>query len=123
MSRVKAGNPILECRWSHSLADYVTAIAWLPDSAGAKNRLVASSAAGEVWLYPDKDPLQRISLQPSCDQSIDRLEVSRDGQFLAAAGQSGQVKLWNVQSIIPELITILEYAPAWIDRMAKSACF
>jgi WD40 repeat protein len=120
MSRVKSGNPTLECRWSHALADYVTAIAWLPDSAGAKNRLVASSAAGEVWLYPDKDPLQRICLQSGCGQSIDCLAVSHDGQFLAAAGQSGQVKIWNVKSSVPDLITILEYAPAWIDRMVWS---
>jgi WD40 repeat protein len=120
MSRVKAGNPVLECRWSHLLEDYVTAIVWLPDIAGAKNRLVASSAAGEVWLYPDKDPSQRICLQASYGQSVDCLAVSCDGQFLAASGQSGLVRIWNVQPEIPELIATLEHAPVWIDRMAWS---
>jgi WD40 repeat protein len=120
MSRVKAQNQILERRWYHQLEDYVTAIAWLPAPSLAKNTLVASSAAGEVWLYPDKDPSQRMCLQPSSGQSVDRLGVSRDGQFLAAAGQNGQVKIWCVQSGVLELVATLENAPAWVDRMAWS---
>lgn len=120
MSSVKTANQILELRWQDSLEDYVTAIAWLPALAGAKTTLVASSAAGEVWLYPDKNPVQRICLQESNGQSVDCLSISGDGQFLAAAGQNGQVKIWRFPSGDPELSTTLENAPAWVDRMAWS---
>jgi WD40 repeat protein len=120
MPRVKTENQILEQRWQHQLDDYVTAIAWFPDAPGAKNALVACSAAGEVWLYPDKAPAQRICLQSDNGQSVDCVSISRDGQFVAAAGQNGQVKIWRVQSGIPELITTLDNAPAWVDRLMWS---
>jgi len=101
--------------WRGELSDYVTAIAWLPNS----QFLAASSAAGEVMLLPI-GMAESVTLQGPTGQSIDCLAVSQDGQFVAAGGQAGTVKIWRVTSAIPELIAALENKPAWVDRMAWS---
>lgn len=105
-----------DLHWRGTLCDYVTAIAWSPQG----KILAASSAAGEVVLYHTLEKQIVKSLQPYNGQSVDCLVFSQDGQFLAAAGQNGQVKIWRLQSQEPELIRILENDRSWVDRMKWS---
>ncbi|WP_313936275.1 WD40 repeat domain-containing protein [Anabaena azotica] len=105
----------LEHYWQQMLSDYVTNIAWSPQG----KTLAASSAAGEVALYSTPDKQIVKSLQPADGQSVDCLVFSQDGQFLAAGGQNGEVKIWRLQSE-PELIRILKNDRTWIDRMRWS---
>jgi WD40 repeat protein len=99
-------------RWQGALGDYVTAIVWSP----TQSLFAACSAVGEVVLLPT-DSAEQICLQAGTDRSIDCLAFSHDGQFLAAAGQDGTVRIWQVQSESSELIATLENAPAWVDQM------
>lgn len=104
--------------WQQQLSDYVTAIAWLPESAPLPNHsLIAASAAGEVVCYSaEGSQVTPIALQSATDQSIDCLAISSDGQRVAAGGQSGEVKIWQLQPQ-PDLIATLKNAPAWVDRL------
>lgn len=120
MSRVK-GQEILRLQWQQTLADYVTAIVWFPlNSLMPENSLIASSAAGEVIRYFSTDSgIDCLPLQTATDASIDCLAISTDGQFVAAGGQSGEVKIWRlVADSESELVASLDNAPAWVDRMA-----
>ncbi|NEQ22576.1 MAG: WD40 repeat domain-containing protein [Microcoleus sp. SIO2G3] len=96
-------------QWRGSLSDYVTAIAW-----SSKGVLAASSAAGEITLW---SPTDQTALPAGEKQSIDCLAFSPDGQFLAAGGQEGQVKIWRVGQSEP--LTTLE-TRSWVDRLAWS---
>ncbi|MBF2006137.1 MAG: PD40 domain-containing protein [Chlorogloeopsis fritschii C42_A2020_084] len=101
--------------WRGSLLDYITAMTWSPDGT----TLAVSSAAGEVALLA-VETQELTFVQSSCGLSIDCLSFSKDGQFLAAGGQDGQVKIWGLVEEKPELVTALNNAPAWVDRMAWS---
>lgn len=101
--------------WQSELSDYVTAIAWSP--AGCY--LAACSAAGEVHLF-QVPGFQSVTLQSATEESINCLAFSHDGQFLAAGGQSGRVKIWSLAANSPELLTTLENKSAWIDRLCWS---
>jgi WD40 repeat protein len=92
---------------SGTLSDYVTAIAWSPDGT----TLAVASAAGEVGLW-ENGSIE--ILQAGSGGSVDCIGFSRDGQFLAVGGQDGRVKIWRES----ELISTLENAPAWVDRLA-----
>lgn len=85
-----SGQTLFNPQWQGTLSDYVTAVAWSPDG-----QLAASSAAGEVVLWTEAT---LTPLQVSTEQSIDCLAFSQDGQFLAAAGQDGRVKIWRLTS-------------------------
>lgn len=98
-------------QWQGTLSDYVTEVAWSLDG-----QLAASSAAGEVVLWTEA---AIIPLQTSTEQSIDCLAFSQDGQFLAAGGQDGRVKIWQQKDQM-QLIHTLENAPAWVDKLAWS---
>jgi WD40 repeat protein len=92
-------------QWQGQLQEAITAIA-----TGADN-WAASSAAGEVVCWQDG---QLIYYQTAQDSSIDCLQYSSDGQYLAAAGQAGQVKIWREGTIWQQIS-----APRlWIDRLA-----
>lgn len=82
------GIHLLDLQWQGTLSDYVRAIAWSPTS----DTLAASSAAGEVILWHPHDFLY---LQKDCGVSVDSIAFCADGQFLAAGGQDGQVKIWQ----------------------------
>ncbi len=114
----------LEERWQGTLSDYVTAVAWSPTG----DVLAASSAAGEVVLWMP-DTVQE--LQTGTGASIDSIAFSSDGQFLAAGGQDGWVRIWHLPS--SELMIITDsgadtVAPplhptpskAWVDQLAWS---
>lgn len=107
--------------WQQTLSDYVTALAWVPEASPAANSLIASSAAGEVALYraDGAAPVNCILLQSATEQAIDCVAIAADGQFVAAGGQDGQVKIWRLESsqAEPQLIAALENAPAWVDKL------
>lgn len=105
--------------WQQNLSDYITAIVWFPVDTAPAHRLVASSAAGEVAYYcPEMGKVTCTLLQAATDQSVDCLAISTDGQFIAVGGQTGEVKIWQLQSSQPELVATLDNAPAWVDRLA-----
>jgi len=102
--------PILTPTWQTLLADYVTAIAWLPDGS----RLAACSAAGEVVLF-DARTGASVTLREKQGLSVDAIAVSADGQFLAAGGQDGAVRIWSMAGDPPTLVTELENSRVWVD--------
>lgn len=101
--------------WQGCLADYVTAIAWSPQG----ELLAVSSAAGEVALIT-RASYEIQFLQQEMGTSIDCLAISADGQFLAAAGQTGEVKIWRLNGSPSEPVRTLKCKSAWIDRLAWS---
>lgn len=107
---------LLEQQWRGQLSEYVTAVAWSVDGC-----LAVSSAAGEVLLWDGGNGDSRLILgsDDTGEQSIDCLDFSPDGQFLAAGGQDGGVRIWQVK---PQLqrITTLKNAPKWVDHMRWS---
>jgi WD40 repeat protein len=108
----KRKQTVLQQLWNTRLSDYVTAIGWTPNGT----QLAASSGAGEVMLYtPETD--EAICLQDAQGESVDALAISADGQFLAAGGQAGTVWIWQIGGDKPTLLTTLEHARTWIDRL------
>ncbi|NET50756.1 MAG: WD40 repeat domain-containing protein [Merismopedia sp. SIO2A8] len=87
--------PKFDRQWSMQLEDYVTAIAWSPTDSV----LAASSAAGDIVIGTSDQPLAR--LQDSQGISVNQLDFSGDGQFLAASGQSGYFQLWDIRHSSP----------------------
>jgi WD40 repeat protein len=93
--------------YSENLTDYITSLTW--NTSGEK--LAATSAAGEVIIWKNGEITH---LQTTTDKSLDCLDFSADGQYLAVGGQDGNVKIWQEN----QLITTLENAPAWVDKLA-----
>ncbi|WP_240518950.1 WD40 repeat domain-containing protein [Leptolyngbya sp. BC1307] len=118
-------SPLLSLSWQGQLQDYVTAMNWSPDGKW----LALASGSGEVMLLhiPSK---QTIAIEPSAAASIDCLGFSYDGQFLAAGGQNGQVKVWRLagdstpdstpDSTLPTLVKVLEHSRTWVEHLAWS---
>ncbi|WP_008314072.1 WD40 repeat domain-containing protein [Leptolyngbya sp. PCC 6406] len=102
--------PLVELSAQHALADYVTALAWSP----VGNTLAIASGGGEVSLLQN---FLAVPLQPGSGLSIDALDFSGDGQWLAAAGQAGNVTLWQMHNELPHEIDSLECGSAWVDRL------
>ena len=102
--------PLVELSADHALTDYVTALAWSP----VGNTLAIASGSGEVSLLHN---FLAIPLQPANGLSIDALGFSSDGQWLAAAGQAGDVTLWQRGHESPQPVDSLECGSAWIDRL------
>ena len=100
-----------DLNWNNILSDYITAVNWSPDGSS----LAMSSAAGEVNVLIENE---LITLQEFTDTFIDGLAFSTDGKFLAVGGQDGKVKIWNTSNY--QLITTLENATAWVDKLAWS---
>jgi WD40 repeat protein len=112
--------PEVELAWQTTLSDYVTAV----DYAAHGRAWAASSAAGEVVLYPEI-PAEPVTLQPITGASVDCLAFSADGQYLAAAGQNGQVCIWQVTTghlvtAPSSLLARLDHGSTWIDLLAWS---
>lgn len=100
-SKIKSGSkstPKLDQQWSMVLEDYVTAIAWSPDAS----LLAASSASGEIVLGSPDKPLEHLQWGPG--RSVNQLDFSGDGRFLAASGQSGYLCLWDLTPSSPEVV-------------------
>ena len=110
MFDINTSKKLFELQWQGNLSDYVTAVAWSPDGA----TLAAASGSGEIVLWRGNN---LTPLQSGEGESIDCIGFSFDGQFFAAGGQDGRVKIWRLKPG-SELINTLENAPAWVDRLA-----
>lgn len=115
-------SPALSLSWQGQLQDYVTVMDWSPDGRW----LAIASGSGEVTLL-DVANRQTTAIEPAGMASIDCLGFSYDGQFLAAGGQNGQVKIWQIshpskstQPALPRLLKVLEYSRTWVDHLAWS---
>jgi WD40 repeat protein len=97
--------------WEGVVNEYVTAIDWSSDG----QTIAIGDASGAIHLL-SWPKLELVGLQPSQGQSIDCLAFAADGQLLAAAGQDGCVRVWQMLPQ-PTLLTTLEHGNAWIDRM------
>ncbi|WP_414620384.1 WD40 repeat domain-containing protein [Calothrix sp. CCY 0018] len=97
--------------WNCILSDYTTAVNWSPNG----DILAMISAAGEVKLFVEN---KLIALQEATNTSIDGMNFSADGQFIAVGGQDGKVKIWHISN--NQLITTLDNAPAWVDKLVWS---
>ncbi|TAE58177.1 MAG: hypothetical protein EAZ76_03305 [Nostocales cyanobacterium] len=93
--------------YSSKFADYVTSLKW--STSGEK--LAITSAAGEVIIWENQE---LTYLQTAIGKSVDCVGFSTDGKYLAAGGQDGTVKIWQGN----QLITTLENAPIWVDKLA-----
>ncbi|MEM9907410.1 MAG: WD40 repeat domain-containing protein [Cyanobacteria bacterium P01_D01_bin.44] len=129
-----------EVHWQGLLNDYITALAWSPDGT----YLAASSAKGEVLLWSDERQISVLSGEsepekPKPEKSepgefepgefepresgraINCLGFSSDGDYLAAAGQQGEVFIWQVQSLDQpnsQPVNVLQNSHCWVDRLA-----
>jgi WD40 repeat protein len=95
----------LNLQWQGQLNEAITAITTTADS------WAASSAAGEVVCWQNE---QLIYYQTAGDFSIDCLQYSFDGKYLAAAGQAGNVKIWYEGDLWHQISA----QRVWIDRLA-----
>ncbi|MDR9404549.1 MAG: hypothetical protein RI580_14030 [Halothece sp. Uz-M2-17] len=93
------------------LSDYISAIAWSPEN----HYFAACSAVGELIVsQPHASP---VSLQQAKGISLSAIDFSAQGKFLAAAGQVGTLKIWDLEQSEPKLILNEEYASTWIDTL------
>lgn len=101
-----------------TLSEYVTAIAWSPNS----KYLVAATASGELALFDDakagNDLTQKlIELQAPTEISVDCLGFSADGRWLAAGGQDGKVRVWKLDGDQPAIAATLDLGTKWIEHL------
>ncbi|NET34488.1 MAG: hypothetical protein F6K19_21095 [Cyanothece sp. SIO1E1] len=105
-----------------TLSDYITAIAWSPDGEW----LAAASTAGDVVVYPVSNPAAPhpaaphppIVLQSASGMAIHGLGFSADSQFLTAAGQAGEVTVWQMQPPTGSITFQQSDLGVWIDQLA-----
>ncbi|PZD71583.1 hypothetical protein C1752_06203 [Acaryochloris thomasi RCC1774] len=110
MPRLK--QPQLNLKWRGTLDDYVTAIAWSPDS----QQVAACDGSGAIQCL-HRGTQQTYCLQSSTGQSVDALAYSHDGRFLAAGGQEGRLCVWEMTQESPALLTTLENPRTWVDQL------
>ncbi len=95
-------------KFTATLSDYITSVTWAP----VGSTLAVVSAAGEVALWQEQE---LEILQAATMKSVDCVGFSHDGKFLAAAGQDGKVKIWDLNE--NQIVATLENAPAWVDKL------
>jgi WD40 repeat protein len=103
----------LQLELEGQLGDLIASIAWSPDRRG----WAVSAANGEVAWYSGLEEL--AVLRPGDGKSIERLDFSSDGQWLAAGGQSGQLFIWNCadRQHPPQLANIIPINK-WIEHLS-----
>lgn len=104
--------PQLGRQWRGRLDDYVTAIAWSPNS----RQVAAGDGTGTVQCL-NRVTQQTHCLQTGTGQSVDALAYSHDSRFLAAGGQDGHVSIWEMNGEVPVLITRLDHPRTWVDQL------
>ena len=95
----------LNLQWQGQLNEAITAITTTTDG------WAASSAAGEVVCWQNQ---QLAYYQTAQSSSIDCLQYSSNGEYLAAAGQAGHLKIWYEG----ELWQQISAPRVWIDHLA-----
>lgn len=100
-------------QWTGQLSEYITALSW-----SIQGHLAACSAAGEVLFGRPSTQSPPLILTPTLtpEQSIDCLQFSADGQFLAAGGQDGQIRIWQMGQQL-NLMATVEGGGEWIDHL------
>lgn len=93
------------------LSEYITDLAWSADEL-----LAATTASGEVALW-QQDRFEMLA--SASGYSLSCVGFSRDGSYLAVAGQQGEVTVWqlNLQGDC-ELVTKIQTEKAWIDTLS-----
>ncbi len=93
------------------LSEYITGLSWSPDG-----NLAIITAAGELAMWQSG----KLSLltSPSND-SLDCIDFSSDGKYIAVAGQKGEVQIWQAaENLDFKLVTTINNEKAWIDSLA-----
>ncbi|CAN5909029.1 PD40 domain-containing protein [soil metagenome] len=83
-----SGNLLGSALWSHTLDDYVSALAWSPDA----QRVAAGSLAGDAVLVDPVDG-QAVADLPAHPMGVLQAAWSPDGARLATGGQDGVLTL------------------------------
>jgi WD40 repeat protein len=96
--------------WRGQLTEYITSIAWSQDGEA----LVASSAEGEVVYWHGE---RLTPLVAATGATIDRLVFDASSRYLAAGGQTGEVRVWDCHEHQPKLLRSLAYKSIWIDSL------
>ncbi len=108
---VKANSQQFKLISKEQLTEYITGLAWSDNGA-----LAAITASGELALWQDN----KFELLVTADDcSLSCVGFSPDAQYLAVAGQKGEVQIWQLgQSGSYELTTTTKAEKAWIDSLA-----
>lgn len=105
------GQQVVVPHWQGRLSDYVTGMAWSPDS----RILAITSSAGEMMLW-QRESRSLFPLMVVRDQTLDCLGFSAEGRYLAAGGQ-GRIWIWDLSQ--PGLLLAnLDLGNAWVDRLS-----
>ena len=92
------------------LSEYITDLAWSVDGY-----LAIATAAGELAIW--KEGELNVLASPS-NYSIDCLGFSNDGEYIAGAGQKGEIQIWQNAQNSFKLFTTIDNDKAWIDSLA-----
>ncbi len=101
-----------------TLSEYVTAIAWSSNS----KYLAAATASGEIVLLDDAIAgnnleQKQTKLQEPTEISVDCLGFSADARWLAAGGQDGKVRVWDLGGEKPAIAATLDLGKTWIEHL------
>ena len=101
-----------------TLSEYITAIAWSSNS----KYLAAATASGEIILIDEakagNDIAQKqTELQAPTEISVDCLGFSADGRWLAAGGQDGKVRVWDLAGAQPAISSMIDLGKTWIEHL------
>ena len=93
------------------LSEYITGLAWSSDG-----NLAIITAAGELAIWQSG----KLSLLTfASNDSLDCIDFSTDGQYIAVAGQKGEVQIWQIaENLDFKLVTTIGNEKAWIDSLA-----
>ncbi len=92
------------------LSEYITGLAWSVDG-----NLAIITAAGELAIWWSGK--LNLLISPS-NYSLDCLDFSSDGKYIAIAGQKGEVQIWQIAKNNFKLITTINSDKACIDSHA-----
>jgi WD40 repeat protein len=101
-----------------TLSEYITTIAWSPNG----KYIVAATASGEIVLFDEaktgNDLAQKqIELRAPTEISVDCLGFSADGRWIAAGGQDGKVRVWDISGEKPAIATTIDLGKTWIEHL------